>query len=343
MSSQKTMDSRGSRRSAKPRKRRGAVLFKRFMVLLLLVLVGIAGYLYYLFDKSKDALTMATADAEPGIVVPAEESVKVKPVGIMLFGMDTRKETGSLNTDVMMVAVMNPTTKSAAVVTIPRDTRIELDGYKSRKANSYYAKFRAIAIDDGLSVKDAEKKAKRQVREMLGKYFGIDIAYTATINFQGFVDVVDALGGVEVDVDMDMHYVDNADGTKIDLKQGHQQVNGDQALDFVRYRKSNDGTNMSSDFDRNKRQSEVIGAIADRMKSFSGVTKLGNVIEAVGNNMRMDMPSSEVQNLIETYFKMGKSDIQFTALEGTWRSPYVYVDDESLRKAKQILQAKMAE
>ncbi|MFB9325446.1 LCP family protein [Paenibacillus aurantiacus] len=343
MSGQKTMDSRGSRKPAKSRKRRGASWFKRFMILVLLVLVGIAGYLYYLFDKSKDALTMATADAEPGIVVPEEESVKVKPVGIMLMGMDTRKETGSLNTDVMMVAVLNPNTKSASVVTIPRDSRIELDGYKSRKANSYYAKFRALAIDDGLSVKEAEKKAKRQVREMLGKYFGINIAYTATINFQGFVDVVDALGGVEVDVDMDMHYIDNADGTKIDLKKGHQKVDGDQALDFVRYRKSNDGTNMSSDFDRNKRQSEVIGAIADRMKSFSGVAKLGNVIEAVGNNMRMDMPSSEVQNMIETYFKMGKSDIQFTALEGTWRSPYVYVDDESLRKAKQILQAKMAE
>ncbi|MBB3109033.1 LCP family protein required for cell wall assembly [Paenibacillus phyllosphaerae] len=313
------------------------------MVLLLVLLIGIAGYLGFLYKKSKDALLVATADAEPGIVVPADQSVKVKPVGILLLGMDTRKETGSLNTDVMMVAVLNPKTKTSAVVSIPRDTKIELDGYKSRKANAYYAKFRAQGTADGMSVKEADKYAKQEVREMLGKYFGIDITYTATINFQGFVDVVDALGGVPVDVDMDMHYIDNADGTEIDLDKGHQTLDGDQALDFVRYRKSNDGTNMSSDFDRNKRQSEVLGAIADKMKSLSGVAKLGNVIEAVGNNMRMDLPASEVENLMKTYFQMGKSDIQFSALEGTWRSPYVRVNEDSLQKAKEILQAKLAE
>ncbi|UVI32171.1 LCP family protein [Paenibacillus spongiae] len=336
--------SRGSGSPKKPKKQKKIRWMRRFMALLLVVLIVIAGYLGYLYKQSKDALLAATADAEPGMVVPADQSVSVKPVGILLLGVDSREETSTLNTDVMMVATLNPKTKKVTVVSIPRDTKIELDGYKSRKANSYYAKFRYNAIhDEKMDVKAAEKQAKQDLRKMMSKYFGIDISYTATINFNGFVDVVDALGGVEVDVDMDMRYVDKADGTDINLTKGRQKLDGDQALDFVRYRKSNDNTNMSSDFDRNKRQHEVIGAITDKMKSFTGVTKLAGVIGAVGSNMRMDMPSSEVENLLKTYFKIDRSDIAFVPLEGTWRSPYVRVSDESLQAARAALQANLAQ
>jgi len=337
--------SRGSGSPKKPKKQKKTVYWlRRFMMLLLVILIGIAGYLGYLYKQSKDALQAATADAEPGLVVPADQSVSVKPVGILLLGVDSRKETSTLNTDVMMVAALNPKTKKVTIVSIPRDSKIELDGYKSRKANAYYAKFRYNAIhEQKLDVKAAEKQAKQDLAKMLGKYFGINISYTATINFKGFSDVVDALGGVEVDVDMDMRYVDKADGTNINLTKGHHKLDGDEALDFVRYRKSNDNTNMSNDLDRNKRQSEVIGAITDKMKSFTGVTKLAGVISAVGGNMRMDMPSSEVENLLKTYFRIDRSDIEFVPLEGTWRSPYIRVSDQSLEAARAALQAKLAD
>ena len=275
--------------------------------------------------------------------VAPNESVKVKPVAIILLGFDTRKETGSLNSDVMMVAAFNPKTKSATVVSIPRDSKIELDGYKARKANAYYARFYSAAKSDGLDKKSAERKAKQDIRKMFGEFFDIPLNYTATINFQGFADVVDALGGIDVDVDMDMHYVDNADGTNIDLTKGHQKLNGDKALDFVRYRKSNDGKNMSSDFDRNQRESQVLGEIADKLKSFSSVTKIAGVIRAVGSNMRMDIPSGEVENMISTYFGISRSDITFIPLEGTWKSPYVRLDENKLQSAKAALQAKLAE
>ncbi|QHT63855.1 LCP family protein [Paenibacillus lycopersici] len=313
------------------------------MAALLLVLVGVACYLGYLVYVSKNALDDITTDADPTVVIAPEQSVKVKPVALMLLGMDTRKETGSLNTDVMMIAAMNPKTKSAVVVSIPRDSRIALSGYNTRKANAYYAKFIQQEKKDGLKSKEAEQQAKKDLRAMFGKFFDIPIDYTATINFQGFSDVVDALGGVTVDVDMDMHYVDNADGTKINLSKGLQKLNGDDALDFVRYRKSNDGKNMSSDFDRNRRESQVLGQIADKLKSFSGVTKIGGVIKAVGNNLRMDIPTGEVENLMKTYYGIGAGDITFIPLEGTWKSPYVYLDEAKLQAAKDALRAKLAE
>ncbi|SFS85495.1 LCP family protein [Paenibacillus sp. BC26] len=324
-------------------KRKKRYWLRRLMVLFLALLIGVAGYLGYLYKVSKDVLGEITTDADPTVTVSANQSVKVKPVTIMLLGVDTRKETGSLNTDVMMVATFNPNTKSAVVVSIPRDSKIELPGYNSRKANAYYSRFLKGAKNDGLEGKDAERQAKQDMRKMFSKYFDVPIDYTATINFQGFVDVVDALGGVDVDVDMDMRYVDNADGTNIDLKKGPQNLKGDDALDFVRYRKSNDGTNMSSDFDRNRRESQVLGEIADKLKSFSSVPKIANVIKAVGNNMRMDIPSDEVENMMKTYFGISKSDITFIPLEGEWRSPYVHLNEAKLQEAKSALASKMAE
>lgn len=334
--------SRGSGKSEKPKKK-NVYWMRRVLIVLLLLIVGGLSYAGYLYKVSKDALKDITTDADPTVEVAPNESVKVKPVAIILLGFDTRKETGSLNSDVMMVAAFNPKTKSATVVSIPRDSKIELDGYKARKANAYYARFYSVAKSDGLDKKSAERKAKQDIRKMFGEFFDIPLNYTATINFQGFADVVDALGGIDVDVDMDMHYVDNADGTNINLTKGHHKLNGDDALDFVRYRKSNDGKNMSSDFDRNQRESQVLGEIADKLKSFSSVTKIAGVIRAVGSNMRMDIPSGEVENMISTYFGISRSDITFIPLEGTWKSPYVLLDENKLQSAKAALQAKLAE
>jgi len=332
--------SRKNRHKPKPKQR--VFWVRRSMLLLLVLLIGIAGYLGFLFMKSKNALQLATSEADPGLVIPADQSVKVKPVGILLLGLDSRPDQSTLNSDVIMVAVMNPVTKKATIVTVPRDSKIELSGYKSRKANAYYAAFRSNALhQDKLALSEAEKKAKLEIRTMFSRYFDIDLSYTATINFQGFIDVVDALGGVEVDVDMDMRYIDNADKTNINLTKGHQKLDGKDALGYVRYRKSNDGKNMSSDLDRNRRQGEVIGGIVDEMKSFSGIASLGGIIEAMGKNMRIDMPADEVKNFMLTYFRMNRSDVTFIPLEGNWKSPYIHVDKNSLANARAALKAQL--
>ena len=337
----------GSRQPAKskkqkPRKKRSVL--KTIFVLLFAILLIAAAALAYLVFKADKAVDQISSPGNNEVVIPAGESVSEKSVAMLLMGIDSRSHGGGLNTDVLMVAVFNPNSKSATIVTIPRDSNIDVDGYRTRKANSFYADFYMNALNDkNLSKEAAYADAKQEVRNVMSKLFDIDIKYSAVINFQGFADVVDALGGVEVDVDMRMKYTDTADGTNIDLQKGVQVLSGDKALDFVRYRKSNDGKNMSSDFDRNKRQSQVIGALTDKMKSFDGVTKIGSVIEAVGNNLTMDMPSKEIKNMMTTYLGMSRNDITFIPLEGTWRSPYVYLDDAKLEEARAALKAKMAE
>ena len=191
-----------------------------------------------------------------------------------------------------MVASLNPETKTATIVSLPRDTRIQLDGYKSNKLNSYYPRFKAQEKTTG-------KNAEEQMKEMMGKYLDVDINYTTVLNFQAFRDAVNAVGGVDVTVDKNMCYRDTADGTDINLVAGAQHLDGKAALDFVRYRKSNCNpkTDESNDFDRNKRQNQVLNSMLDQMKSLGGITKISKVIGAVDKNMTTDVESEQMEKL----------------------------------------------
>ncbi|MEY8746728.1 LCP family protein [Bacillales bacterium AN1005] len=308
------------------KKKKGLRAFAKIVLSLFVIgiLVG-AGYIYWVYNQVAD-----TGIDKP---VPAGMSAKTKPITMLLLGTDNRPETGTYLSDVVMVASMNPETKTATIVSLPRDTRIVLDGYKSNKLNSFYPRFKAQEKTSG-------KKAEDQMKEMMGKYLGVDINYTTVLNFQAFRDAVNAVGGVDVTVDKNMCYRDTADGTDINLKAGPQHLDGKEALDFVRYRKSNcdPKTQESNDFDRNKRQNQVLNSMLDQMKSLGGVTKIGKVIGAVDDNMTTDVESEQMKNFISTYWDISKSDVHYTPVTGEWRSPYVYINETELANAKQALQ-----
>ncbi|XID95346.1 LCP family protein [Paenibacillaceae bacterium WGS1546] len=357
MSQQTPLPSRASRASGpkaskSPKKKKKLGLVKIIFIFLAAVIVALAAYVAYLYFGSYKPNLKQIAKPEDGkgaIVVPKEERAQVKPISMVLLGLDTREETGSMNTDVMMAAAFNPKTKTATVVTIPRDSDLNVEGYKRHKANGYYAAFYMYGKNTEKLEKDKlTGYARDETRQMLSKFFDVPLDYTAVINFKGFVDVVDALGGVKIVVDKDMRYIDSVDGTNIDLKKGEWELSGEEALGFVRYRKSNSNrgfkpTAESSDFERNERQSQVIGAIVDRLKSFSSVTKVDSLLDAVGNNLRTDIPAAQIENIIATYFGINRSDVRFIALTGTWRSPYVYLDEDKLQEAKLALKEELSE
>lgn len=328
-------------KAAKPKKK-GFRWGRFFTWLLALIVVGLAGAIAYVYYVPYQENLVKIAKPGPAVVIPKEERAQVKPVSLVLLGLDHRKQTGSMNTDVMMVAAFNPVSKTATVVSIPRDSDLQLDNYKRHKANGYYAAFYTNGKNkDGLDGEGASAYARDEMKLMMERFFGISVSYAAVLDFQGFIDVVDVLGGVRVNVDQDMRYVDNADGTNINLKKGEQELDGKNALDFVRYRQSNRGTKDSSDFARNERQSQVLGAITDRLKSFSGPTKVIGVMNAVGDNLRTDIPAEQIENIIKTYFGISRADIRFMPLTGTWRSPYVHLDETSLANAKRALAEEM--
>jgi len=250
---------------------------------------------------------------------------------VLLLGTDNRPQFGSLNTDVIMLVSLRPDNKSAVVASIPRDTYMDPTGWKEGKANSFYAKAR----------REDKDKAYEYVKEIFSEFFEVPIDYIVEIDFKAFEEIVDALGGLTIDVDMDMRYYDPTDGTNINLTKGVHLLNGKETLDFVRYRQSNDGTRQSSDFERNARQQQVVSAIIDKVKSPEAVFRVFEVLDAVGTNVKTTIPRGDLLTLVRTYVGIKKENIQFLRLEGTWKSPYVWPNADSLTTIRQTLKAHM--
>src|SRR5699024_9540696 len=109
------------------------------------------------------------------------------------------------------------------------------------------------------------------LRSKVEEVLDIDVIdYTFIVNFDTVTTLVDLVGGVEVDIKRSMHWDDSADGTSIHFEPGVQTLNGEEALNYARFRRDNRGGNYdSSDFDRGLRQQEVISAIVDELSSWS--------------------------------------------------------------------------
>ncbi|WP_379131475.1 LCP family protein [Paenibacillus sp. sgz500958] len=319
----------------KNKKKKGffARLVKTVLTLLLIGVLLTVGYLAYLYVK----LDQGVLDTGVDKPVAPEQSAKVKPLTMLLLGTDNRPKHPSNLTDVIMVVSLNPDTKSATIVSLPRDTYVELDGYKKDKINASYSRFKKKEKTTGILAED-------EMKSMMGKYLDVKVDYVTILDFQAFREIVDALKGVNVNISNDMCYTDSVDGTNIDLKAGPAKLHGDEALDYVRYRKSNCSpkTKGSDDFDRNKRQSEVLHSMIDKMHSLGGVTKIGGILDAVDSNMQTDIERDQLKAMIAQYFKISKDDVEFKPVTGTWRSPYVYINEEELSAAKQSLKDRLA-
>jgi LCP family protein required for cell wall assembly len=295
-----------------------------------LLLIAALIFIYYTWQNAEE--TLDQIDGGVDVEVPKEELAKEKPITILLLGLDSRPQTGTLNTDVIMVASFNPEDRSAVLVSLPRDTYVKVDGWKGRKANAFYAAL----------YNENKETVLQEVKPIYSEFFGIPIDYVTVIDFKTFEDVVDELGGITVNVDQDMYYVDPTDGTHIDLKAGVQELNGDQALDFVRYRHSNNGeTPESSDLERNVRQQAVIDAILKKLKSFNVILKVNGILNAIGDNIRTDIPKQQLKSLIKTYATISGDKINYIPLEGVWRSPYVYLNEAKFEEAKAALRRQL--
>jgi len=315
---------------------------KRISQIVLAITIFIIGavIVYGLYVKGKfDNFVdnIAAPDQDPSVTDTVYgEVVKRKPdievTNILLLGTDNRPQLGSLNTDVIMLVSLRPDTQSAIIVSMPRDTYIDPTGWKEGKANGFYAAARKVNKD----------KAYQYVKDIFSEFYDVPIDYVVEIDFKAFEEIIDAFGGITVDVDMDMRYVDPTDGTDINLQKGRQPLDGKKALDYVRYRKSNDGTRESSDFERNMRQQQVISALVGKVKSIESIFRVGEVLDAAGNHIKTTIPRDDIMTMLKTYVGIKSEQIQFMRLEGTWRLPYVWPHADSLQGIRDALQQHMS-
>jgi LCP family protein required for cell wall assembly len=325
---------RGYRRiepSGEPKKTQVKAVLK--YVLILAIIIGLAGSIFLVYTYMNVEDTLDQIDSGTDIEVADKDLAKEKPLTILLLGLDSRPETGTLNTDVIMIASFNPENKSVTLVSLPRDTYVKVEDWKARKANAFYS----------ILYNDNKETLYSEIKPIYSEFMGIPIDYVTVIDFKTFEGIVNELGGVTIDVDQDMHYEDPTDGTHIDLKQGVQELDGDQALDFVRYRHSNHGeTPESSDVDRNRRQQAVIAAMVGKLKSFNALLKVNGILNVMGKNIRTDIPNQQLKSLIKTYATVSNDKIEYVPIEGVWKSPYIYLDEAQFEAAKAALQKQLS-
>lgn len=302
------------------------------------VLIAAAVYIGYLYHKADAALANIAGSEPPtantaGNNKAAETGAKgEKPITFLLAGIDSRQGSGgTLNTDVIMLAALDPNSRAATLVSLPRDLQLKPENLPAHKANYYYAYYYNKDRDTAIA----------NTKKLFGELLHIPIDYMAIINFDGFRKLVDALGGLTIDVDMDMRYTDSEDGTNIDLRKGLQTLDGKQTLDFVRYRKSNRGTEESTDLARNKRQQQVLDQLLGKLTSLNGLTQWGNVLDIIGQSVKTDIPESQLRQWIVNIRDMKPQTIDYIPIDGRWDSPYIVPSEEDFEKAIAALRTRI--
>ena len=316
-------------------------IFKWILLSVLFILLGVsvfAGYTTWKINKFIEKTTEPPIDKPINDNPSAEETKPMEelPFGMLLIGLDYRPETGSMNTDALIISIWNPETKEVNLLSIPRDTRVVVPDYGEMKVNAVY------------SIGEKEKRKQEEqgltptingpylLMEVLSDYFDIPVKYYARVDFKGFELIIDELGGVEVYVDRDMLYYSAKDGTNINLHKGLQVLDGKNALDFARFRRSADG-NDSSDFERNERQQKILKSLSDKISSIKGFSNIFDILDIAGDHLRTNFSPDEMKAVFWKYKSLRPDNIQTIKMESYWKNPFVYVDDNEVQRVKDEL------
>jgi len=238
-----------------------------------LIVLSAGGYAAYYFSNlyNQVASLQKVGDSSPFRSLPVTETTVAQeppkwegsePVNVLLMGVDGRDSMGDdiPRSDTMLVASIDPVQKTINIFSIMRDTYLDVPGFGKQRINA--------AITHGPNT----------AMETVGNLLGIPIQYYVYTDFEGFIKLVDSVGGVDFHVEKDMKYLSAADGPQydIDLKEGMQHLDGRTALQYVRFRHD-----RLSDFSRTGRQREFLQAVAEKLKSSTSIMNLPDILEQV--------------------------------------------------------------
>jgi LCP family protein required for cell wall assembly len=186
----------------------------------------------------------------------------INETNILILGVDEANRVH--RSDTIMVANIDPTDREVKIISIPRDTLVIIPGRGLDKVNHAFA-YGGIELSRGT----------------VSKFLEVPIRYYVEIDIGGFASLIDKLGGITIDVEKRMYYVDYAGGLFVDLNPGVQKLNGREAVGYVRFRHDGDG-----DIGRIKRQQKFLNAVANEL------TRKGNILKSPGLILSM---LSEIQ------------------------------------------------
>ena len=217
-------------------------------------------------------------------------------INVLVLGVDERGDDVG-RSDTAFVVTIDTNKKIATVLSIPRDTRVKIPGHKWDKLNHAYAY-------------GGTKLSQRAVEDFLG----IPINYTVKVNFTSFVRLIDAVGGITIDVEKRMKYSDPYDdngGLYIDLQPGVQKMNGKTAIQYVRYR------DEEGDIGRVARQQKFMKAFLREFTDPRLVTRLPDIIKECSATLKTDMPTYEMVKLAPVIGAAAKEGLHGEWVSGT--------------------------
>ncbi len=252
-----------------------------YMIAAVVVVMGALGAVSALMSPP-GAPGGSTAQRQVGILQPFREPFPGRrQLNVLLLGCDDVEEVS--RSDTIMVLFLNPRLKRAALLSIPRDSRVQIPGHGLDKITHAYAFGEA-------------ELAQRTVEQFLG----ISVDYYAQIGFDAFVEAIDELGGVDLNVSQRMYkptYYET-----IDLQEGYQHLEGREALQFVRYR--ND-----SDIERGKRQQQLLRALVDQKLNIMNSHRLLAAGSKIIEQLNTDIDWWAAYDLLRVLRQIAATDI----------------------------------
>ncbi|QHA37920.1 LytR family transcriptional regulator [Rossellomorea marisflavi] len=282
----------------KKKKRRRRIFF--FLIIPLLIVTFSAAAFGAVVLKKAETVFNKSYDNIDGREKSNLRETAVNPdvdnVSILFIGVDGSDVRGNTKdrSDALMLATLNEKDKSVKLVSIPRDSYVYLEdaGYKT-KINHAHAY--------------GGPKASIEAVEQL---MNIPVDYYVKMNFNAFIDVVDALEGINVDVPYELKEQNSKDkANAIHLMPGEQTLDGEEALALARTR------HYDNDIERGKRQQMILQGIVKKAASGNAITKYDDILEAIGNNMATNMTFSEMK-AFSSYGLTKKLSIENITLEG---------------------------
>lgn len=201
---------------------------------------------------------------------------------IVVMGVDERSDDVG-RSDTLFVVMFDSSNKSASLLSVPRDTRVRIDGHGWDKINHAYAY-------------GGRELTQKTVEELLG----IKINNYVMVDFKGFTGLVDAIGGIDIDVEKDMYYHDTWDGFTVDLKKGRQHLDGKTAIQYVRFR------DEEGDIGRIRRQQHFLMAVYDKITSADMLLHIPGLAKQLTSMVKTDMPLGDMIDLGRALHSMVK-------------------------------------
>lgn len=228
-----------------------------------------------IISKEKKMKKSDTSDEENA---STGKSIK-EPFTILLMGIDSTDEilakNAVANGDSLILITFNPKTLNATMLSIPRDSYVPIACWPSKEENKIT---HAAAYGNDCMINTIED------------FLDIDIDYYAKINFKGLVKLVDALGGIDVDVPADLCTDDSSRGGEVCIKEGRQHLNGEEALVLSRNRKQL----ANGDFGRGQNQQLVIQAMLEKIKSLKSVNQFTSIFNTVSNSLDTNLTNKQI-------------------------------------------------